>query len=92
VRHTGLGVTDSVGVVTHNVAFGVTLSCLSRAHTHHTHTHALTTTIQLLCKTESFVGDLVENVNLFKCNAYCTFVKDTYDDLTVAMCKTLLGE
>jgi hypothetical protein len=38
------------------------------------------------------VGDLVENVNLFKCNAYCTFVKDTYDDLTVAMCKTLLGE
>ena len=28
---------------------------------------------------------------MFKCNAYCDFVKDTYDDLTVAMCGTLLG-
>ena len=44
-----------------------------------------------LTPTASFVGDLVADVNDFKCSAYCTFVKTTYVELRYAMCKTLLG-
>lgn len=40
---------------------------------------------------DSFVGELVGNVDKFKCAVECSFVRDTYQDLTGVMCTQLLG-